>query len=179
MPWCSSGSSIDSSVLSCPPCMVCVDVNTAAGLSTSAPCSHRLEVWSRKCFSGAAMLPKRVGLPRTRPSQCRAGRRAWPRARRRRAPCVTGRSLSALTGGTLRRRAAGACARIPRRGRPGAPAARWCHCASSRRPGSRRWRCSPARRCTESAEVVGAIPACASSGCTTWSGYSRRPTLPL
>ena len=36
---------------------------------TSAPSSHRLEVPSRKYLSGAAMLPKRVGLPNNNPSQ--------------------------------------------------------------------------------------------------------------
>jgi hydroxyacylglutathione hydrolase len=42
-------------------------VNTPAGLPTSAPVSQRLLVPSRKYLSGAAMLPKRVGLPKARP----------------------------------------------------------------------------------------------------------------
>ena len=62
---------IDSSVASCPPCNVCVDVNTPAGLPTSAPETQRLDVLSRKYLSGAAMLPKRVGLPMTRPAALR------------------------------------------------------------------------------------------------------------
>ena len=67
-PWCSSGTSIVSRVDSWPPCMVCVDVNTAAGLPARLPCSHSVDVWSMKCLSGAAMFPKRVGLPRMSPS---------------------------------------------------------------------------------------------------------------
>ena len=45
------------------------DVKAAAGLSMSAPLSHSGVVLSRKYFSGAAMLPKRVGLPNKRPLQ--------------------------------------------------------------------------------------------------------------
>ena len=60
-----------SSVLSCPPCRLAVEVKAAAGLSISAPLIHRLEVPSMKYLSGAAMLPKRVGLPSTRPAQSR------------------------------------------------------------------------------------------------------------
>ena len=71
MPWCSSGSIIDSSVDSWPPCSVLVEVNTAAGLPDSAPSAQSPAVPSRKYFSGAAMLPKRVGLPSSRPSQWR------------------------------------------------------------------------------------------------------------
>ncbi|MOA44068.1 hypothetical protein D3C78_1662960 [compost metagenome] len=69
MPWCNNGSIIDSSVVSCPPCRLAVEVNTPAGLPTRAPVSHRLLVPSRKYLSGAAMLPKRVGLPSARPAQ--------------------------------------------------------------------------------------------------------------
>ncbi|MNT53762.1 hypothetical protein D3C72_1908660 [compost metagenome] len=68
MPWCSSGSIIDSSVVSWPPCRLPVAVNTQAGLPVSAPDSHWATVPSRKYFIGAAMLPKRVGLPRARPA---------------------------------------------------------------------------------------------------------------
>ena len=67
MPWCSSGSAIVSKVDSCPPCMVLVEVNSAAGLPASVPLAHSAPVLSRKCLSGAAMLPKRVGLPSARP----------------------------------------------------------------------------------------------------------------
>jgi len=75
IPWCRSGSIIESSVASWPPCIVWVEVKTAAGLPASAPDTHRLDVQSRKYFSGAAMLPKRVGLPSTSPS-------AWRRSSR-------------------------------------------------------------------------------------------------
>ena len=68
-PWCSSGSIIVSRVDSCPPCMLAVEVNAAAGLPTSAPLAHSLPRPSMKCFIGAAMLPKRVGLPSSRPAQ--------------------------------------------------------------------------------------------------------------
>src|ERR1700733_3139894 len=43
--------------------MVWVAVKTAAGLPASEPSSQRLAVESRKYFNGAAILPKRVGLP--------------------------------------------------------------------------------------------------------------------
>ena len=69
MPWCSSGSIIDSSVDSWPPCWVLVEVNTPAGFPTRSPLAQLLPVPSRKNFIGAAMLPKRVGLPSTSPSQ--------------------------------------------------------------------------------------------------------------
>src|SRR5450830_1409035 len=69
MPWCSSGSSIDNKVLSWPPCRLDVEVKTPAGLPTRAPVSHRLLVPSIKYFNGAAILPKRVGLPRARAAQ--------------------------------------------------------------------------------------------------------------
>jgi hypothetical protein len=42
--------------------MVAVDVKNAAGFPTSDPDAHSATVESRKYFSGAAMLPKRVGL---------------------------------------------------------------------------------------------------------------------
>src|SRR3546814_15852842 len=67
-PWCSSGTVIVSSVDSWPPCIVEVEVNTAAGLPTSVPLAHCAPRPSMKCLTGAAMLPKRVGLPRTRPA---------------------------------------------------------------------------------------------------------------
>ena len=60
---------MDSNVVSCPPCIDAVEVNTQAGLPASAPLSHRAEVPSRKCLSGAARLPKRVGLPSASPAQ--------------------------------------------------------------------------------------------------------------
>lgn len=71
MPWCSSGSSIEIRVVSWPPCRLEVEVKAVAGLSTRAPPSHSSLVVSTKCFSGAAMLPKRVGLPSARPAQWR------------------------------------------------------------------------------------------------------------
>jgi len=69
MPWCSNGSIIDSSVDSCPPCRLEVEVKTAAGLPIRAPLSQSRLVVSMKYFIGAAMLPKRVGLPRISPQQ--------------------------------------------------------------------------------------------------------------
>ena len=45
-----------------------MEVNSAAGLPASVPLSHKSEVPSQKCFIGAAMLPKRVGLPRATPT---------------------------------------------------------------------------------------------------------------
>src|SRR5690606_16722809 len=67
-PWCNSGICIDSSVDSWPPCIEAVEVNTAAGLPTRVPFTHSAPRPSRKCLTGAAMLPKRVGLPSTMPS---------------------------------------------------------------------------------------------------------------
>src|SRR2546428_50940 len=62
MPWCRSGSIIDSSVVSCPPCRLAVEVNTQAGLPASVPRCQSSPVPSRKCLSGAALFPERRGL---------------------------------------------------------------------------------------------------------------------
>ena len=48
MPWCRSGSSMPSGVVSWPPCGVLPEVNAPAGLPASTPVSHRLEVPSKK-----------------------------------------------------------------------------------------------------------------------------------
>ena len=69
MPWCNSGNIMDSSVASWPPCKLLVEQNRAAGLPASSPDSQSPDVESKKCFSGAAMLPKRVGDPTARPPQ--------------------------------------------------------------------------------------------------------------
>ena len=62
-----------SSVLSCPPCNELLEVKTPAGLPRRVPASQSPLVPSRKYLSAAAMLPKRVGLPSTRPAQrCRS-----------------------------------------------------------------------------------------------------------
>ena len=42
---------MDSSVDSCPPCWVAVEVNTAAGLPTSVPLAHSAPSPSMKCFT--------------------------------------------------------------------------------------------------------------------------------
>src|SRR5581483_3450315 len=94
------GSIMDNRVDSWPPWCVWVEVNTPAGFPASAPDTHRLDVQSRKYFRGAAMLPKRVGLPRTSPSaRRRSSRLAYG------GPLVgtgfAGCSLSAVTGGTV------------------------------------------------------------------------------
>ena len=70
MPWCSKGTIIVSKVDSCPPCSELVEVKTLAGFPLKVPESQCDDVVSKKYFNGAAMLPKRVGLPRTKPSQC-------------------------------------------------------------------------------------------------------------
>jgi hypothetical protein len=51
-----------------PPCCDPVEVNTQAGLPASAPFSHRGPLPSMNAFIGAAMLPKRVGLPSASPA---------------------------------------------------------------------------------------------------------------
>src|SRR5579863_6074656 len=68
-PKCIKGNIMLSNVDSWPPCKLAVELNTAAGLLTSAPDNQRLLVVSKKYFMGAAILPKRVGLPRAMPSQ--------------------------------------------------------------------------------------------------------------
>ncbi|MNP45005.1 hypothetical protein D3C76_1388940 [compost metagenome] len=113
MPWCISGSIIDSRVVSWPPCRLAVEVNTPAGLPTSSPPSQRLLVPSRKYLSGAAMLPNRVGLPSTRPAQ-------W----RRSSSVAYSAPLAGISGatashsveiaGTVRRRASMPVSSIPR-----------------------------------------------------------------
>ncbi len=60
-----------SGVVSWPPCIVLPEVNAPAGLPASTPVSHRLEVPSKNAMSGAAMLPKRTGLPSTSPAHSR------------------------------------------------------------------------------------------------------------
>ena len=64
-----------SRVASCPPWRLEVEVKTPAGLPARSPPSQRLLVPSRKYFIAAAMLPKRVGLPRASPAQWR--RSSW------------------------------------------------------------------------------------------------------
>jgi hypothetical protein len=59
---------MDKHVDSCPPCKVWVELKTAAGLPAKAPCAQSELVLSKKYFIGAAMLPKRVGLPMIKPS---------------------------------------------------------------------------------------------------------------
>src|SRR5450432_858302 len=63
IPWCSSGTIIETRVTSWPPCIVAVEENTAAGFPARVPRDHSGPRPSMKCFSGAAMLPKRVGDP--------------------------------------------------------------------------------------------------------------------
>src|SRR6476661_1878403 len=65
-----SGNIIEINVVSWPPCIVEVDVNTAAGLPASAPLSQRADVLSRKYLSGAAIFPKRVGEPSASAEHC-------------------------------------------------------------------------------------------------------------
>ena len=69
MPWWINGSIIDKRVVSCPPCILLVDVNTPAGLPDSVPLSHSVVVLSKKDLSGAAIFPKCVGLPKIKPEQ--------------------------------------------------------------------------------------------------------------
>ncbi len=67
MPWCRSGTAIVRSVVSWPPCNEPVEANVPKGLPIRVPRSHSPSVLSRKCLSGAAMLPKLLGLPMIRP----------------------------------------------------------------------------------------------------------------
>ena len=59
---------MDNSVVSWPPCIVWVEVKTPAGLPARPPLNHSELVPSKKYFKGAAMLPKRVGLPTIKPA---------------------------------------------------------------------------------------------------------------
>src|ERR1700730_15522936 len=92
---------MESRVVSCPPCMDCVEVKTPAGFPASAPDSQRLEVQSRKYLRGAAILQNRGGLPRRSPSACRKSSSVaygGPLA----GMGLAGPSFSALTGGPVR-----------------------------------------------------------------------------
>ncbi len=60
-----------SGVVSWPPCIVLPDVKAPTGLPASTPVSQRLDVPSKNAIRGAAMLPKRTGLPSTRPAHSR------------------------------------------------------------------------------------------------------------
>src|SRR5215469_13759678 len=51
-------------VVSWPPCWLAVLVKTLPTFPTRAPRAHRPPVWSRKLRICAAMLPKRVGVPK-------------------------------------------------------------------------------------------------------------------
>ena len=51
-------------VVSWPPCWVAVLAKTLPTLPISAPFIQRPPVWSRKLRIWAAMLPKRVGVPK-------------------------------------------------------------------------------------------------------------------
>ena len=53
-----SGNIIVIKVVSCPPCILDVDVKTPAGLLMSVPLNHSSVVESMNSFIGAAMLPK-------------------------------------------------------------------------------------------------------------------------
>jgi hypothetical protein len=70
MPWCSKVVWKLVSVVSCPPCCVAVLANTLPTLPMSLPPAHRPPVWSRKLRICAAMLPKRVGVPKMMASYC-------------------------------------------------------------------------------------------------------------
>src|SRR3990167_2487949 len=58
-----------STVVSCPPCKLDVDVKQPAGLLINAPDCHSAPVPSKKYLSAADIFPKRVGLPSARPAQ--------------------------------------------------------------------------------------------------------------
>ena len=63
MPWCMRVLTKLMMVLSLPP-PVPVLANTLPALPTNAPFAQRPPVWSRKLRIWAAMLPKRVGVPK-------------------------------------------------------------------------------------------------------------------
>ena len=65
MPWCSSVVWKLVIVVSWPPCCVAALAKTLPTLPISAPRIHSGPVWSRKLRICAAMLPKRVGVPKT------------------------------------------------------------------------------------------------------------------
>ena len=69
IPWCSSGVIMLVKVVSCPPCMVPVLVNTDAGLFCKSPASQIVTLLSQKYFIDAVILPKWVGLPNASPTQ--------------------------------------------------------------------------------------------------------------
>jgi hypothetical protein len=102
-----------SKVLSWPPCGEELDVNTPAGLSASRPDIHSSLVESRKCLSGAAMLPKRVGLPSSNPS---ASARSSSSAYGGPSAGIGGNApvTAAVTGGTVRKRATAPALSTPR-----------------------------------------------------------------
>src|SRR5579872_7535095 len=84
--------------------MVWVEVNTPAGLPARATESQSAEVLSQKYFNGAAMLPNRVGLPRTSPSAARKSS-SVPYGGPLAGIGTGAASLVAETGGTVRNRA--------------------------------------------------------------------------
>jgi hypothetical protein len=61
IPWCSSGSIIETSVVSWPPCIVEVDENTAAGLPASVPRAHSGPRPSMKYLRGACHVAEARG----------------------------------------------------------------------------------------------------------------------
>ena len=104
---------MDSSVVSCPPCIDPVLVNNPNGLSVSAPFNQSPDVESRKYLSAAAMLPNRVGLPSSRPSQpARSSRVANGGPESGIGPSTA--SVVDETGGTVRTMASAPAASAPR-----------------------------------------------------------------
>ena len=69
MPWCNNGIIIVINVVSWPPCILDVEVNTPAGFPLRVLLNHSEVVPSKNNFIGAAILPKCVGEPIIRPSQ--------------------------------------------------------------------------------------------------------------
>ena len=70
MPWCSSVVWNEVMVVSWPPCWLAVLEKTLPTLPTRAPAQQSPPVWSRKLRICAAMLPKRVGVPKMMASYC-------------------------------------------------------------------------------------------------------------
>ena len=105
MPWCRSGSIIESRVVSWPPCRLAVEVNTPAGLPASAPRSHSERGAVEEILERRRHVAEAGRAAEREPGAFLQVAAARSTARRPRAPPAAS-PMSADTRGTVRRRAA-------------------------------------------------------------------------
>ena len=135
---------MDSSVVSWPPCMVWVEVNTPAGLPASAPDEPQARGAVQEVLQRRRHVAEARRTAEHEAVALSADPRAWRRAGRSAAPAAP-RPRSRPTPPARCAAARARRSRSRRRGTPAVPAPRWRRCASSRGPVSRSCPISPSR----------------------------------